>query len=287
MERKSLSVCHGWPGLCCLFALIWPLVIPSPFQALAADSAVCARVKLEIRQELTLERQAFDAHMAITNGLSHIALENVGVDVSFSDQEGNPVLASSDPGNTEALFFIRLDAVQNINDVAGNGSVQPSSAADIHWLIIPAPGAAKGVPQGTLYYVGATLSYTIGGEDHVTTVTPDHIFVKPMPLITLDYFLPSEVYGDDAFTPEVEPAVPFSLGVRVANNGQGTAVGMKITSAQPRITDNAQGLLVGFVIEGCEVNGAPAEKSLFAAFGNIAPAAAGLARWVMTCTLSG
>jgi hypothetical protein len=64
------------------------------------------------------------------------------------------------------------------------------------------------------------LTYTIGGEEKVTEVTPDYIFVKPMPAITLDYFLPSEVYGDDAFTPQTEPPIPFSVGVRVKNSGE-------------------------------------------------------------------
>src|SRR4030042_5409094 len=99
---------------------------------------VCARVKIEIRQELTLERQAFNAHMAINNGLSHITLENVDIDVTFSDKDGNSVLASSDPNNTNALFFIRIDSMENITNVSGSGTVHPSSTADIHWLIIPA-----------------------------------------------------------------------------------------------------------------------------------------------------
>ena len=47
-----------------------------------AEDVLCARVQIEIRQEVTLERQAFDAHMRINNGLSHITLENVDVDVS-------------------------------------------------------------------------------------------------------------------------------------------------------------------------------------------------------------
>ena len=38
--------------------------------------------------------------------------------------------------------------------------------------------------------MGATLSYTIGGEAHSTTVTPDYIYIKPMPEMVLDYFLP-------------------------------------------------------------------------------------------------
>lgn len=40
------------------------------------------------------------------------------------------------------------------------------------------------------------------------------------------------------------------------------AKAVKIDSAQPRILDNDQGLLVGFAIEGSEVNGRPATKSL-------------------------
>ncbi|MBT8365756.1 MAG: Ig domain-containing protein, partial [Deltaproteobacteria bacterium] len=268
------------------FMLLAGLLMMQPAISFGAD-AVCARVKIEIKQELTLERQAFEAHMRINNGLSHIILENVNVAVAFTDKEGNPVPASSDSANTDALFFIRLYSMENIGDVSGFGTVEPATSADIHWLIIPAPGSSNGLEQGTLYYVGATLSYTIGGEEKVTEVTPDYIFVKPMPQITLDYFLPTDVYGDDAFTPEIEPAVPFALGVRVKNNGHGVARNLKIESAQPSIIENEQGLLIGFAIEGSEVNGRPAGDSLLADFGDIAPNAAGVARWIMTCTLSG
>jgi hypothetical protein len=248
---------------------------------------VCARVKIEIEQELTLERQAFDAHMRINNGLSNIGLEDVDIDVSFSDASGNTVRATTDPDDATALFFIRLDSMENINAVDGTGRVGPSTSADIHWLIIPALGASDGVEAGTLYYVGATLTYTIGGEEHETTVTPDYIFVKPMPELTLDYFLTQDVFGDDAFTQEIEPSVPFTLGVRVHNGGEGTAGELKIDSAQPRIVENEQGLLINFVIEGSEVNGKEATRSLLADFGDIAPGTSGVARWIMTCTLSG
>jgi hypothetical protein len=254
---------------------------------LAADESLCAEVKIEIRHELTLERQAFDAHMKINNGLSQITLEDVKVDVRFMDGEGDPVIASDNPNDTDALFFIRIDSMSGINDVSGGGTIEPASKADIHWLIIPAPGAANGEPRGTLYYVGATLSYTIGGEEDITEVTPDYICVKPMPKLVLDYFLPEDVYGDDAFTAEIEPPVPFSLGVRVGNKGAGIARNVKINSAQPRIVENKLGLLIGFVIEGCEVNGGAATPSLLAGFGDIPPDGSGVARWIMTCSLSG
>ncbi len=280
-ERVTLFL---WP----LFAaLICCQLLMLPAFSYASDNSQCAVVKIEITQELTLERQAFEAHMRISNGLSHITLENVDIDVVFADEEGNNVLASSDPDNTAALFFIRVDAKENIDDVDGAGTVSPSSSADIYWLIIPAPGSSNGRESGALYYVGATLTYTIGGEEQVTEVTPDYIFVKPMPELTLDYFLPTEVYGDDAFTSEIESPVPFSLGVRVKNSGFGVAHRLKIDSSQPKIVENEQGLLISFVIEGCEVNGQVAAESLLADFGDLEPNASAVARWQMSCSLSG
>jgi len=249
--------------------------------------SLCDTVKIEIQQELTLERQAFDAHMRINNGLTHISLENVAIAVNFADEDGNPVLASSDPDDTAATFFIREDSLENIAAVDGTGTVAPATSADVHWLIIPAPGAANGVPQGTLYYVGATLAYTMGGEPKVMEVSPDYIYVKPMPELVLDYFLPADVYGDDAFTTDIEPPIPFSLGVRVSNNGGGTARNLAIDSGQPKIVENELGLLVGFNIEGSEVNGAPATSSLRVNFGDVVSGGTGVARWWMTCSLSG
>ncbi|MBW2064875.1 MAG: chitobiase/beta-hexosaminidase C-terminal domain-containing protein [Deltaproteobacteria bacterium] len=285
-KGNILSDAALW-SLRCSLVLTLGLLLLFPSLSQAADQTLCAEVKIEIRQELALERQAFDAHMRITNGLRHLTLENVDVDVSFKDEDGNTILAASDPNNPDALFYISVDSMEGIEDVNGSGTVAPSSTADIRWLIIPAPGASNGLEQGTLYYVGAALKYSIGGEEHITHVTPDYVFVKPMPELTLDYFFPSDVYGDDAFTPEIEPPVPFSLGVRVRNYGTGVARDLKINSAQPKIVDNEQGLLIGFLIERSEVNGQPATNSLLVNFGDIAPSASGVARWIMTCSLSG
>ncbi|MFZ1987374.1 MAG: hypothetical protein WAU91_23395, partial [Desulfatitalea sp.] len=265
------------------FAFTLKFIIAIPQTCLA----LCATVKIEIRQELTLERQAFDAHMRINNGLSLSPIENVSVNVVFTDEAGNPVVASSDPDNTSALFFIRIDTMDNIANVEGSGSIAPETSADIHWLIIPAPGASNGLESGTLYFVGATLAYTAAGQSETVEVTPDYIFVKPMPQLVLDYFLPTDVYGDDAWSGTVEPPVPFYLGLRVKNTGFGFARSLKVESAQPKIVGNDMGLLIGFQIEGSTVNGQSATDSLLADFGDIAPNRSGTARWIMGCTLSG
>lgn len=259
---------------------------PPPTPAQEVES-LCARVQLEIRQELALERQAFDARLRIHNQLPALSIDNVAVAVVFTDNDGNPVTATSDPADTNALFFISLAVMDNISRIDGAGTVAPQTAAEIRWLIIPAPGAGGELPQGTRYFVGANFNYTIGGEPQSMEVAPDTIYVRPMPRLLLDYFLPINVFADDPFSPEVEPPVPFSLGVRVLNAGHGTAPKLAIDSGQPNIVDNTLGLLVGFRITSSEVNGASRPASLKAEFGDVPAAAAAVARWTMETTLSG
>jgi hypothetical protein len=258
----------------------------SPGLAYSADT-VCARVKIEIKQELTLERQAFDATMKINNGLDTSSLTNVAVNVKFTDEFGNAVKATSDPNDTSASFYIRIDTMTGISNVSGTGSVAPASTAEIHWLIIPAPGAGGTVPSGKLYLVGATLNYSLGGDPQTVEVIPDSIYVKPLPLLTLDYFLTQYVYADDPFTAAIEPAEPFTLGVRIKNTGAAPAQNVKIDSAQPKIVDNSQGLLINFLITGSYVNDLPASNSMLIPFGNIATNTAATGRWIMLTTLSG
>lgn len=79
--------------------LVLAMILPI---AIYAAEPVCAKVKIEIHQELTLERQAFDAMMRITNSLDNIAIENVTINVNFKDENGASILATSDPENTAA-----------------------------------------------------------------------------------------------------------------------------------------------------------------------------------------
>ena len=62
----------GTPAHLAAVSLITFSAFAFPTKAQALDS-LCATVKLEIQQELTLERQAFDAHMRINNGLTRTA----------------------------------------------------------------------------------------------------------------------------------------------------------------------------------------------------------------------
>ncbi len=267
-----------------LLILMFSIILPV---GVSSAAPVCARVKIEIRQELTLERQAFDAMMRISNTLDTIAIENINISVNFKDENGVPVLATSDPNNTTAKFFIKVDSLLQITDVTGLGRVEPLTTAEIHWLIIPAPGAAEGLPTGKLYFVGATLDYTIGGQPEQVITTDDFITVKPLPLLTLDYFLTKDVIADDPLTPAIEAIEPYTLGVRIQNNGAGPAQNVKIDSAQPSIVENEQGLAIGFQIIGSSVDDIPTIPSLLIDFGQIDANRSKVGRWSMTSTLAG
>src|SRR5690242_3366583 len=71
-------------SLCCCFLLLAVIACQS-------QQSICASVKIEILQELTLERQAFEGRMTINNGLTGVALGNISADLTFADRNGNSV----------------------------------------------------------------------------------------------------------------------------------------------------------------------------------------------------
>ena len=67
------------------------------------------------------------------------------------------------------------------------------------------------------------------------------------------YFLEHDVFSDDPFTAELEPPVPFALGILVKNFGQGSAKAFTIFSAQPKIIEDLNGLIISFNLLRAEV----------------------------------
>ncbi len=183
--QAPFSVVRRFKGLlfglaCCLS---FPLLAHSP-------DTLCAVVKIRIEQTLSLERQAFDAALTVHNEQAN-PLNNINITVEFKGAEGNPVIATSDSNNTSAQFYIRVNDMTGVigNNISGSGSIAANSEAQIHWLIIPAPGAAGGEADGQLYYVGATMTYKQAGVDKIMAIGADSITVKPTPKLSLDYFI--------------------------------------------------------------------------------------------------
>ena len=98
----------------------------------------------------------------------------------------------------------------------------------------------------TNYLVSGTFSYVQNGATITIPLSPAPINVQPSPQLYLKYFLQRDVFGDDPYTPQIEPSIPFPLAVMVENQGYGVAQNFQITSAQPTIVDNEKGLLINF-----------------------------------------
>lgn len=243
----------------------------------AADSA-CAKVSLVIVQELTLERVAFDAKLILTNNMPDKDLEKIRVDVLIKDGSGN---VKND------IFFTKLSSTDNIEGVDGTGTVRAGTKAEVHWLIIPSPGAGGDKAIGVDYWVGASFTYTVAGKQDIIPISPDKITVKPGPQLILDYFMPYEVIGDNPFTAKVEAPMPFPLAVRVLNDGYGPATKLKIDSAQPVIVDNKDQLLVDFRLLSASVNDGTVSPSLSVYFGDLGSKKIGKASWDMISTMTG
>lgn len=272
MDMNPKKRMNGLVGIACAALILTSLALPR------AATAACSKVNIEILQELTLERIAFDAKMTITNNMPDKNLSNVRVDVTIQDANGN---IKND------IFFVRVPTTTNLGAVDGTGMVQAGTTADAHWLIIPSPGAGGTDPAGAIYWVGATLTYTVDGTQEVVPVNPAKITVKPEAQLVLDYFMPYEVLGDNPFTTQVEAPVPYPLAVRVMNSGYGTAMNLKIDSAQPKIVDNVQGLLIDFRLIDASVNDSPAVPSLTVPIGTLESKKIATAYWDMISTLSG
>ena len=278
----DLNRCFSFVRLC-LFVTLVLFVNANAY----AQTTVCAEVRIEIAQELTIERQAFEATLLIENTLADQTISDINVDVIFRDEDGNDVVATNDPNSSSADFFIRVNDLQGIDDISGTGSLDAGQSALATWLIIPVPGSSGGIPSGKLYFVSATFEYTLDGIADQIDVAPDTIFVRPVPELTLDYFLPRDVFADDPLTDEVEAPEPFTLGVRVQNNGQGVGRNIRIESAQPEITENDQGLLIDFTLLNSFVQNEQVNNSLLIDFGDIPADESRVGRWSMQTTLSG
>ncbi len=234
---------------------------------------MCIDLVISIEQRVTFERQAFRASLKFTNTNANYSLSDVNVSVLFFDGEGNPA---------NDKFFVRLDEESGLS----GDSLAPQGQARLRWLIIPKVGAAE--KFRTRYYVMANITAKVGNTTLVYETWPAVIEVEPVPQLELDYVIPPKVYGDNPYTPEKEPPVPFVFGVRVKNTGYGIAKNLRIASAQPKIEKaNYPGVYIDFRILGTLVNGRRVPNSLTIDFGDLKPGESSTAAWVMSVEVTG
>jgi len=241
-----------------------------------ADEGICARVRLKLDQDLVMTRSAFNATLEIVNGDPTLTLSNISVEVNAIDLAGN---------NANDKFGIRPPTLRGLNAVDGTGLIAANATGGASWILIPNTDAAPNGP--TEYTVSGLLTYVQDGRQVVVPLAPVPITVFPDARLRIKYFHERDVFSDDPFTPLIEPAVPYSLGVLVQNVGKGAAKNVKIISAQPQIVDNDKGLLIDFKIIGAQVGSQPVTPSLTVNLGNIASNATAVGRWLFQSSLHG
>ncbi len=266
----SLSLIAG------VFAAM-PVFAQIPPESEWKEEGVCARVRIQISQDVAITRTAFRATLEIDNAPENVSLENLKVTIEITNDEQK---------ECNDLFGVKSPELTGIDDINGNGILAPGTSCKAVWIIVPTRDAAPDIP--TQYYVGGTLSYKEGDSQMNMPLFPASITVKPDPKLVLNYFLQRVVYSDDPFTKDIiEPAEPFPLGLILHNQGKGTAHNVRIASSQPEIIENEKGLLIDFTIISTQVNTEPVTPSLTVDLGKIEPSQTSVAQWIMTSSLQG
>ena len=232
-------------------------------------------MQLQINQQATIARSAFQASFELDNQKPTDTLTKVSVNLQVFDMSGN---------NVTSDFFISAPTLQGLTAVDGTGTLAPNTSGTAGWtIILTSAAAANGITE---YLVEGTLSY-FDNVQVTIPIVPSEITVYPAPSLHVSYFLQQDVYGDDPFIPQVATPQPFALGLLVTNTGSGNAGDFTITSSQPQIISNAKGLLVNFDITGAQVGNQPVTPSLTADLGTINSGQTVVADWQMTSSLDG
>ena len=241
------------------------------------EEGVCAVVRIRIEQELAVTREAFLARLEIENQ-EDSNLEQMDLEIIITDTNSGELSTHRFSIGNETLSG-SLISVGNAWTLIGGES------GAVEWLIVPLSEAAPQTDH--VYSVGGTLRYTVDNENITIPLLPTLITVTPDPSLLVHYFWEKNVIADDPFTDEIEPSVPFTLGVVVKNAGYGTASSLTLASGQPEIIENEKGLLVDFMIIGANVGNGSISPSLSVTLGDLAPDTTVVVRWVMISSLQG
>jgi hypothetical protein len=251
-----------------------PLAIKAPIKA-ETSRGVCAQVRLRINQNVMLTRSAFTGTLELDNGGDH-AIDSIRVTLDFRDATNGPAAEK---------FAVEGPTVSGLGAVDGTGTLAGGGSGSAVYTFIPTLDAAPNAPA--TYQIGGTLTYNDNGAPVIVPLLSSPITVYPEARLDLTYFQQRDVYGDDPFTPQIEPSEPFTLGLIVKNVGAGSAHNFRITSGQPQIVDNQKGLLINFTIIGTEVGDQAISPSLSANLGDIPPGNAKEVTWEMISSLQG
>ncbi|MBQ9370589.1 MAG: fibronectin type III domain-containing protein, partial [Thermoguttaceae bacterium] len=241
------------------------------------NKGVCSNVKLQLSNQATFTRDAFDAQLILENS-SPYELQDVSVDIIIYDELGR---------DATHLFGIYPPTTNNFYNADSDnlGNLATNSTGKANWTFIPSTEAAQDGERE--FSVVGVLSYIDRGKNVTIEMAPERITVYPQPELDVQYFWQRDALADDPWTTEVEESIPFEVAVMAVNKGFGTAKDLSIVSAQPKIVDNQKGLLISFEMVDALVNGKKSDKIFALNLGDVDPGKTAIGEWFLTTTVQG
>ena len=212
---------------------------------------VCATVKLQIDQTMTMTRQAFRGKLTIENGSDHAAMQDIKLRLKVTNNQGLMATAHEFEMHVESL-----DGFTGAADFDSGWALVAGEKGTANIIFIPTKYAAPIIPVdysfgGTLSYVDANTGIRVTRELFPVTLT-----VNPSPELDLTYFMQRDIFGDDPLTEDVvEPMIPAEFTVVINNKGYGDATNVRMLTEQPKIIENEKGLYIDFEILSSTLKG--------------------------------
>ncbi len=162
-------------------------------------TGVCAKVKLQIKQEAVITRDAFEATLELDNSTDG-PLENVEVEVVITDEDGH---------DATDLFGVYDPTIQGFVPAGETWTLSDHTTGVANWLIVPTTEAAPEEP--TVFFIGATLKYTDQGRDVTMPLEDVPITVLPQAELDLKYFHQRDAFTDASLVGDSLPDGYFRL----------------------------------------------------------------------------
>lgn len=255
-------------------------------QLQSGANSVCATVKLEISQRMTMTREAVRGILTVENGSTSASMRNVRLNFVVTDPLGNVA--------TSRIMEIQTESKTGFtgaDDYESGWELAPGAKGVANFLFIPTKYAAPTEPLQYTFAGTITFIDPFTGLEMTRELEVERLTVNPSPNLELVYFMQRDILGDDPLTEEVEPIVPSQFSLLINNHGYGDATKVKMVTQQPKIIENEKGLLVDFEILSSQLNGGDKTLAMGEAvatdFGTIPARSNVYAQWWMTSTLTG
>lgn len=247
-------------------------------------SSVCATVKLQFSQSVTMSREAFEGRLTLDNTGGDMT--DVSFVVHVVDSNGVDMTDHFEVNYYYVSDEFGIPASSGVDPVSGV-SLAANTSGSMYVRFTPGREVAK--TETEAYDFTATLSYKDADGTEITMdLTPVTLDVNPSPSLTLHYFLQEDIYSDNPFTEDVEAAHNAQLGVLVQNNGFGAARNYRMSDFTVDYLANEAGLALDFNFVGVSLNGGKMEAlGTDVLFGDIAGNSTASAIWYFTTNLQG